>query len=636
MTLLERKILPGTLIAFAVSISIYFYLKQYRLATDTAVKSLSYFATTDSSSQQMIAAFHRGAFQPVTYTVFNGGIADRYYWFHFQSQSKEGADIPLLDIDNSRLNEIELFIQENNRLRSLGKLGDNYPFYQREIKNKNFLYQLPESATDYFLFVNQVGSTFTLPMSILSEDAFFLTDDRYLFLSGWVYGILVFVALMSFLYFMTSGHKLYFYYCAYIITAVFWFFSYFGLGYAFLWGNYPGINIVMAPITASLNIMLNLQICQSLLKLADQNPLLNHLFNFCKGSLLATAIFPVVFHLHRFGYVVNHFYLTLFLLTILASMALVSWAVIFDLLKNSLVAKFYFAASILKALSIVNLALIEFGFLQTMINMEGILQVGILVEILLLTYALARRYTNYKLKTFSKVIEAHEKERAFISREIHDSISNSLTGIHYGIEDVLADEKTLSTGSVERLQRISNSLSKLHSEARNISHNVMPEYIDKRCISDTISHYIEELRSGTSTSNLSVIFHSHQTDHAFTKEVKLNIFRIVQEILSNIIKHSHATQASITFNFLKNKLLIVAEDNGVGMNSNWKEKKGMGIANMKSRVELLQGTLLVSATHDLIPVEVSTSSGTALPGSRIEIKIPYRSTVLHKTNSHAY
>lgn len=627
MSLLERKILPGAMI-FLLCLTVYIYLKQPAASIDSITHFTYSTADEYSTPEQIMERYQAGKFLPVGQTIFNKGIADRCYWFHF-NVAGTGSEKLLLEIENARINKMELFAVTNNQITSLGKSGDFYPFAQRDIKNKNFLYRLPENPTsDYFLFVNQIGSTFVLPVRLIAEDDFYANNDSSLFASGWVFGILVFVALMSLLYFIASRYSLYFYYSAYIITAVIWFFSYFGMGYAYIWGQYPGLNTAMAPAAASVNILLNLQICQSLLKLSTSHPTLHRFFQWCKLLLGVIAVFPFVFILNNYGYAVNNAYLIVFLSTILVSMFLLCRAV-FGSLKRSTVARLYFTASILKALSIINLALIEFGILSPVAGMEAILQTGILVEILLLTYALARRYTNYKLNTFSKVIEAHEKERATISREIHDSISNSLTGIHYALDDLLQDEKQLSEPGKQLLKRLSAEMRKLHTEARNISHNVMPEYIEKRTISETIERYLTDIQTKRSDAENPVAIQFRATNQSvpFAKEVKLNLFRIVQEMVTNILKHANASEALIEFDFRKNKLVITATDNGRGI-TNAADMKGMGIKNIKSRVELLRGEVSFASNSE------KTERVEKIPvGTRIEIKIPYQHST---TKQHIY
>lgn len=640
MTLLGRKLFLGVLIAFALATTVYFFFNagnNTTLTDNITIKGASYYPVADKHvvPQQVMTIYKSGAFIPVDMPVLNKGIADKYYWVHFSISGKANTtDSFYLNIDNARLNEIELFELSGDTALSLGRTGDFYPFKQRGIKSKNFLYGITTGKA-YLLFVNQVGSTFTLPMNVVASGEFNDAADRDLFLDGIVYGILIFVALMSLLFFMASNHMLYFYYSAYVISGMAWLFSYFGLGYAYIWDNYPPLNTAMAPVTASLNIFFNLQICQILLRLYTNKRQLNILFEICKALLLAAAVFPVLLNLNNYGYTVNHTYLVVFLSIILAAMVLVLYTVFTNALKKSIAARLYFFASLIKAGGIINLALLELGIVPAVVNMEEILQAGILVEIFLLTYALASRYARYKLHTFSKVIEAHEKERSIISKEIHDSISNSLTGIHYGLDDMAKGEPNISATGKVTLNKLSFELKRLHTEARNISHNVMPDYINNYSLGDIISRYIEELKTRQpAAKTVSINFSAGKEIFEFSQEVKLNIFRIVQEILTNVLKHSKATQADIMVEFLKSRLVIIAEDNGVGLQNTLNGEKGKGMQNIASRVELLQGDMKISS--HLSNADSDKSGKEYNYGTYIEIKIPYRANAQKHNTEDAF
>lgn len=614
--------------------------------------SWSYYKTgTFYSINDIKEKFLSGQFKPIEQTVLNAGIPDQYYWIHFVISNREKVEQSLIiDIDNARLNELELFEMSHNRVHSLGKSGDSYSFSQRSIWHKNFVYQVSvESGQDkeYFLFVNQIGHPFTLPLKVLPLKNFGSATFRDYLFDGVTYGILLFVGILTLLFFLTSRHVLYLYYASYIFTAILWFLSYFGLGYQYLWGNYPALNTSMSPIMASINILLNLQICQVLLKLAKRNSILNSMANITKCTLAAVALFPVFINLNQYGYTMNHAYFLLFLITILLAMIIVLSSLCLYVIKGIITAKIYFVASVLKAFSILNLALFELGITPALYNMEGLMQVGIFIEITLLTYALARRYTIFKIKTVEQVIEAQENERSLISQEIHDGISGSLTGINFGIKNFTRDTDHLPAEKRVLLEKIFEELNKVQIEARNISHNTMPDYIKNSSIAHSVEKHVEEVQSKIRNSSvtkdfLRINFSSNEQLVHFSEAVKLNIFRITQELITNILKHSKATTADLLFSFSKRELMIIAEDNGMGIHQlNDERQKGLGIQSIRSRVELLEGSISINS-----PIHKRTcESGDASPdtkllptdyGTMIRIKIPLRGNLLLNKNDHDY
>lgn len=625
-----------------------FHLVQTYAQKATEISQVSFYTTTTNETpSQIVIAWKAAKFRPLKPVILNAGIPNQYYWIHFTVMGPASrADSLAIDVDNSRLNRLELFELCNDTIRSLGKLGDFYPFAQRNFLFKSFIYWTwlpPGMKKDYFLYADQVGHACIIPLKIYSEKNFNSSVSRDYLFDGVTYGILLFVSILSLLFFMTSRYYLYLYYGLYIITALVWFLSYFGLGYQYLWGSYPYMNTLMAPCMASFNVLLNLQICQILLKLKTTSKPLYTLASGIKAVLLLSALFPILVNLHRYGYEVNHFYLLVFLCTILAAMVVVSVSVIRYAIKGYLEAKVYLIASLLKAGSIINLALLELGLSPAVLYMEGMLQIGIFIEIALLTYALANRYSIFKVKTFEKVIEAHEKERSLISKEIHDSISNALTGINYGIADItrnidyLPEQKT-------RLKKIFDELSKLQAEARNISHNTMPDYIKKNSIADIIEKWVNDTREKTGGSQpdktIRINFSANKQTINFSEMVKLNIFRIVQEMVTNILRHSKASQADLLLSFGKRQLTIIAEDNGIGFKP-YENSSGMGMKNIRSRVELLDGSISIqsplhkrSTAPGFMPGEEDSAPDRY--GTMIEIKIPYRNNSSNNKNGYDY
>jgi signal transduction histidine kinase len=600
--------------------------------------SWDYIKTKDKNLQvkEILTLFENKKFKPIKTNVLNGGIPGDYYWIHFSLSNIQYSNSSLfIDIESPRLNELELFELSNNEVRSLGKLGDFFPFRERTILNKNYIYNIklgPNQSKDYFLFINQVGHEFILPIEIFTQTQFIKAVYNDYLVDGLTYGVLLFVSTFSLLFFISTRHFLYLYYALYIITAIIWLLSYFGLGYQYFWGNYPSLSTISAPLMASLNILLNIQICKIILRLQWIDKILNRACSICQVLLFLVGIFPVFLNLNNYAYFVNHTYLIIFLSIILISTVLIFYSVVTNLFKGSLIAKVYFAASLLKALSILNLALLELGITPAFYNMETQLQIGILIEITLLTYAIAKRYTTYRFKTYKQVIQAHEEERSNISKEIHDCISSSLTGLNFAFVNLINKNSFEKINGFE-LSRIAKELNDVQLESRYISHDLLPGYIKQYSLREIVERYISETKlrynSNASENNLKLSFSSNLPNHELNEEVKLNIFRIIQELITNLIKHSKATSAEIIFSFNKKLLEIILEDNGVGF-KHYNSNNGIGLKNIQSRIRLLDGHIQIhSCLPDLALQEFGKNFiSNRVNGTLIIIKIPLNNKVL--------
>jgi signal transduction histidine kinase len=596
----------------------------------------SYLTVSDSSVsiKEIIKYYKSNRFTEVNASVYNGGIPEKYYWFHFSITNKDTADVNLyIDIESPRLNYLRLFEYDRQIAKSLAQTGDFFPFEKRPIEHKNFVINsvLKRNKTkDYFLLVNQIGHAFILPIKIFKGSAFQTYTSRSYLTDGITYGILLFVAIFSLILFISTRHMLYIYYTFYIISALLWMLSYFGLGYEYLWSKYPFICTVSSPFLASINLFFNIRICQLLLQLKKTNYFLNKLANILGVSLLVIGAIPWIVNLNQYGYQLNATYLTFFLTVTIGSVLIVLCSTLFNSMKGSIVARFYLVASILKVGSILNLAFLEFGISPALYDLDNFLKIGILIEITLLTYAIAQRYNLYKFKTFQQVIFAQEGERKKIAADLHDTVSNSLIGIHLSLTNLINNQPNLSLETQQHLEKIYLKVRDVQHETRYISHRLTPDYILKNSLVPIIEKYIDDLGAHLAEDKSilpSISFSSNDELISFPEAVKLNIYRIIQELISNTLKHSCASAVEVIFSFTRKELTIVVEDNGIGIHNKDANKSGIGISNIKSRVDILNGKITIQSLVNSIDKNGNKVAGDNMQensGTLIIIKIPAR------------
>lgn len=577
----------------------------------------------------IIQRYRAGNFISTGTDVFNGGIPRQYLWFHFEVTNRDTLNSKLLiDIESPRINELELFEIDAGQVYSLGRSGDFFPFNSRQLENKNFVFPVSiknRQSKEYFLFVNQIGHTLILPIKVFKEPAFQIATTKNYLIDGITYGVLLFVAFFSLAFFFNTWYSLYLYYSLYIISGILWLLSYFGLGYQFLWWNQPWICTLSSPLLACTNIFLNIRICQILLQLKKVNGFMYKAGNWACSLLVLAGLFPFI-NLNRFGYAVNHTYLIIFLNIICLAILVVFFSIFLYSIKGSSVARFYFIASLLKVGSIANLTLLELGLTKGRYHLEGMMQIGILIEISLLTAALAQRYATYKLRTIQGVIIGQEEERSRVAREMHDGIGPTLSGIQFRAEALM--NKLPEDERKQELKTIATKTNEVQKEVREISHDMMPKYIENNTLPEIIEKYRKELQSRKLP--LFLEFKTNAQTINLSEQVILNIFRIVQELVSNILKHALASKAILTFSFSKKELMIVSEDNGIGFYIQGTDTMGIGIRNIRSRIKLLNGNMSIKSPGNMHDPE------NGKPGTSIVIRIPMGRSINEKISLHDY
>jgi two-component system sensor histidine kinase UhpB len=198
-------------------------------------------------------------------------------------------------------------------------------------------------------------------------------------------------------------------------------------------------------------------------------------------------------------------------------------------------------------------------------------------------------------------IMAQEKERAEIGRELHDNINQILTTTKMYLDMAIAEEDIREELMLKSHQNISSAI----EEIRILSKSLVPPSLGDIGIKEAISEMINNL-------NISQKIDIRLRTSGITKSIipgntQLMIFRIVQEQMSNIIKHSRATEAEIKLAVVRNELVVTISDNGVGFDPR-KRMKGIGLMNITSRAEVHNGK-----------VEVISSPGN---GCTVKISIP--------------
>lgn len=184
------------------------------------------------------------------------------------------------------------------------------------------------------------------------------------------------------------------------------------------------------------------------------------------------------------------------------------------------------------------------------------------------------------MKISMALMEGQENERARVARELHDGLGGKLTGIKLHIENCARAMND------ERLQKAAQQLTEAVADIRDLSHNLMPPSIRKYGLEEAIKDFIQNLETpGTKieyyASNLSALSHVNK---------QLSVFRIIQELVNNAVKHARASRILLQTTIEGDLLLIDIEDDGVGFDPHVVERN-MGLHNIETRVQFLNGTL---------------------------------------------
>ena len=211
-------------------------------------------------------------------------------------------------------------------------------------------------------------------------------------------------------------------------------------------------------------------------------------------------------------------------------------------------------------------------------------------------------------KLASHLQRAQEEERARISREIHDELGQELTGIKMDISWLSSILKNPQDEVRERINSLNKLIDTTINSVRRISSELRPGILDDLGLNSALEWYIDEFKTRTKI-NCDYSHNGLNTD--INSELSITIYRIIQESLTNVARHSKATNVKIKFILDKNIVLIDIIDNGIGFDDDViNYEKSLGILGMEERVNIIGGSFDIEAKKNI--------------GTRIQVKIPLK------------
>ena len=225
-----------------------------------------------------------------------------------------------------------------------------------------------------------------------------------------------------------------------------------------------------------------------------------------------------------------------------------------------------------------------------------------------------RRQTDVKLKELTqRVIDTQEEERGRVARELHDSISQILVGVRYTLELARRRLRSGDARAEESMGRGIDNLNGAIHEVRRISRDLRPGVLDDLGLGPALQALTEDFgrRTGIETEFETVVFRNR-----LDQEAKIALYRIAQEALTNVERHSGATTVSLLIRGHKQGAVMRIQDNGRGFSppsQKGGEQRGLGLRNMQERIEKLDGTLRILSSKSGTVIEAQIPLSHLLP-----------------------
>jgi len=196
-----------------------------------------------------------------------------------------------------------------------------------------------------------------------------------------------------------------------------------------------------------------------------------------------------------------------------------------------------------------------------------------------------------------KIIEAQEKERERIARDIHDDLGQSLASLKLAFQSSLEESSSDQSALKESFQKIIREVDAIIEKARHLASGLRPTTLEVLGFSTAVKMLIEEYHK-----KFKIEFQCRcDLENLRFKADTINLFRIIQEALNNIVKHSGASKVLIRMECKEKNLAVTIQDDGKGFSERKIHKNvsnpGLGFYTMRERAHLLEGEFQISSGH---------------------------------------
>lgn len=191
------------------------------------------------------------------------------------------------------------------------------------------------------------------------------------------------------------------------------------------------------------------------------------------------------------------------------------------------------------------------------------------------------------------VLAAQEEERQRISRELHDDLGQALTTHLIALRNLQQDLSLPRQTLFERLQALYDQSYEIFVKIRGIARDLRPPVLDALGLKVAMQTYCTEI---TRRTHLPVIFEAEDSLPELPDAYKITLYRTLQEALTNVIKHAHASQVWVDLSMDDDQVTLTIQDNGIGFGSEQSGSNGIGLAGLRERITIAGGTLTVSST----------------------------------------
>lgn len=524
----------------------------------------------------------------------------QYHWLKIKLKSTKKKHL-VLEYQQIFIDEISFFLFENDSLIQQNTSSWKLNFADKPVPSRYhaFAFEAEKNKT-YTLFLRCHNSEIKYSnrafLKVFDSKVYKNEADFYLLQIALSVGSLIFVAILSFVFFGYSHKRVYIFYTLYIVSIFLYILVVNGVFNQFFDVK---SSFMTQPEFGSILVVLNLAFHS--FYVFEFFKIKHKFFLWAYGMFLFLNIVQTLLFASNpqnyipFAYIYLYF-ASLIISTLIVNFRLNKKAVFLYLIASGpIFLTFIFV--ILGAIGLTKINTFFYYYAHIPMALEGIgLGLALLYQFNDERKKIEQELEKNRIETTHKILLAQEEERQKLALDLHDDLGGSLSVLNRELDDFNEKNAQILTKSV-------NLTKKIVADLRTISHHLMPSSFDEKGLVKVVQESIE---MANRQSKVHFIFVCNGEEKRQNLDTEINIYRIIKELINNILKHSEAKQSVVQLIFFDDFLYVSIEDDGKGFDFSKHESWGIGLNNINLRSQYLKAKLTTesSPSGTLISLEI--------------------------------
>ncbi|WP_247235533.1 7TM diverse intracellular signaling domain-containing protein [Telluribacter sp. SYSU D00476] len=578
-----------------------------------SVRGKAYVYTTAKylKPEEVFEQVYKHKAQIITNTYLGRGYEPKSCWLYLRLKNNASERTVVFTFDSPDLHYFEVFRKSAKLIDTLALTGDARPFVSRPLSVNYFAIPIklqPFEETEILVLIDKRYEYVGGYIGLTSPDRFY-KNTKYAFGAFmYILGILCIIIIFNFFLWLSLRDSVHLLFMAEVASVGFLICTVLGYDFQYLWPNLTYRSSIISTIASGFWGGLTIFLYRKAYGISKEN---SHYISFvtgigwltiacaCAALLIALlADFPLPSYIIIYG-------LRCWEVLLLIQLLIFVGATIEQIRKRNKVAILFAVAKGSVVIGVLLSMFCRFGLLTTGNFNNGWIIFSVLLEQVILSFGMTIRYNQFqqqnialqlnlakaRVEAANRVLEAQEVERRRLASDLHNDIGTSLVALR---------------GMLDNHGEASTWLDKIITDVRLVSHNLMPADLKDLGLVDAVGELTRRMEE---VSGISFLFIQAGIYRALDPTMELNLYRIIQELTTNVTKHSLASEAVIQLVYHEDVLNVTVEDNGKGFPGNYQlRSEGIGLKSINSHIKDMGGELIVD---------------TGTKGTTIYFNIPY-------------